>query len=79
MTMSLGVALYNDPETIEDLQLLIKILNNLPEDLELPPTGDEEVMILGSGQVIRLVDWLDDIIKILTDFSMFSQEEEIDA
>lgn len=79
MTMSLGVALYNDPETIEDLQLLIKILNNLPEDLELPPTGDEELIVLGSGQVLRLVDWLDDIIKILTDFSMFSQEEDINA
>ena len=76
--MSLGVALYNDPETIEDLQLIIKILNNLPDDLELPPTGDEEFMILGRGQVLRLVDWLDDIYKILTDFSIFSQEE-IDA
>lgn len=76
--MSLGVALYNDPQTIEDLQLLIKILNNLPEDLELPPTGDEEFIILGHGQVVRLIDWLDDIYKILTDFSMFTQEE-VDA
>jgi hypothetical protein len=74
--MSLGVALYNDPDTIQDLQLVIKILNDLPDDYELEVNNGDETEVVNYARVLRLSDWLDDIVKILTDFSMFSQEEE---
>lgn len=77
--MSLGVALYNDPQTIEDLQNIIQILNNLPSDFKLDITDNDDVQTINSDNIFRLTDWLEDLVKILTDFSMLSQEEEINV
>ena len=63
--MSLAVMLNNDPETVSNIESTLDILkkyssNKIPQDYT-------------SEQIDNLVDWLHDIYKILTDYTMFTE------
>jgi predicted ThiF/HesA family dinucleotide-utilizing enzyme len=76
--MSLGVALYNDPETIshlDNLRNLIVVNRHLISSTDKLIADD---IVITPEILDELSDWLGDIHKILTDFSMFTQEE-VDA
>lgn len=70
--MSFAIALNNDAETVANIEATIDILKGLSDSSKTINTED----FYTSETVAELLDWFEDIYKILTDYTMFAQEEE---
>ena len=70
--MSFAIALNNDAETVANIEATIDILKGLSDSSKTINTKD----FYTSETVAELLDWFEDIYKILTDYTMFAQEEE---
>jgi cob(I)alamin adenosyltransferase len=76
--MSFAIALDNSPKTITNLENLKNILDYVNDslvDLETYPTSNQ--VIIDHEMVDNLYDWIDDMHKILTDYSLFSENIEV--
>ena len=70
--MSFAIALNNDAETVANIEATIDILKELSDSSKAINIKDFST----SETILELLDWFGDIYKILTDYTMFAQEEE---
>ena len=70
--MSFAIALKNDAETVANIEATIDILKELSDSSKTINIEN----FYTSETVAELLDWFEDIYKILTDYTMFAQEEE---
>jgi hypothetical protein len=70
--MSFAIALKNDAETVANIEATIDILKGLSH----PSNNINSEDFSTSETILELLDWFEDIYKILTDYTMFAQEEE---
>lgn len=74
--MSFAIALESTPETVENLQKILVVLNASVKDApfvpleELPPSHT-----VSQEDIENLVDWIEDMIKVLTDYTLFVDAE----
>lgn len=72
--MSMAIALDNSPQTISNLNNLKNLLTinkNLISSTDKLFIND---IVVTPEMIDELSDWVDDMYKILTDFTFFSQE-----
>lgn len=69
--MSLAIMLNNDPETIANLEATMDILTLLSKKDYNMDWNDELIQ----STIEELSDWFGDIYKILTDYTLFTQDE----
>jgi hypothetical protein len=68
--MSFAIALENSPETISYIKTTLGILKSL-RDGDVPPGADEGSYV---DELDPLIDWYEDLHKILTDYTMFAED-----
>ena len=68
--MSFAIALDNSPENVGNIQSTLQILRNLRENNSDHPAAvnSEEKLLLE-----ELIDWYEDMHKVLTEYSMFEE------
>lgn len=71
--MSLAIMLNNDPETIANLEATMDILNLLSKKNYNMDWNEQSMQ----STIEELSDWFGDIYKILTDYTLFTQDENV--
>lgn len=69
--MSFAIALENNAETVANLEAVMDILNLLSKDNYTVDWTEPDM----KATIEELSDWFGDIYKILTDYTMFAQED----
>jgi DNA-binding transcriptional regulator GbsR (MarR family) len=69
--MSFAIALENNAETVANLEAVMDILNLLSKDNYTVDWTEPDM----KATIEELSDWFGDIYKILTDYTMFTQED----
>lgn len=70
--MSFAIALENNAETVANLEAVMDILNLLSKDNYTVDWTEPDM----KATIEELSDWFGDIYKILTDYTMFANQDE---